>query len=426
MAERSHQPEREQREERTKAAVSTFATQAPKGKADDPAATIALVEQAIGVVMRDAQAATKVKLDRNGAVAKLRKEVVKQVQAQTGEGALGADWSAKIDRALQDVTLMDDLAAVGPKDASATQLRKLRDLMGTAEGRALLANRPALAGSALTCVDAAMLKKIDLDAAFGENTQAVLEQALVTIGEWNANQKRQTQKGQAPDPAIFGELAKATKAETWNDPDKGIGPKVFMELWRAGEYDQICALVKQGVDTNLASRARGVQGGGVGVHSGFIQPLQHYLSPLLRDIALLDDPAQPLDKDPARKAQAAGAKKVWAAVNKEKAAVTLTSWKEVKESELVAEFADKPGTIWGFEHVRQPFVQAAHETDEGLRPLRMLELWDVVEPLVQELEDFPELLDDPDKKIKALVDAGVQKAQDKLASDDPSQRFFPA
>ena len=42
---------------------------------------------------------------------------------------------------------------------------------------------------------------------------------------------------------------------------------------------------------------------------------------------------------------------------------------------MITEFKENPGTIWGFEDIRLPFVQAAHATAHGLQPLRMMELW---------------------------------------------------
>ena len=61
-----------------------------------------------------------------------------------------------------------------------------------------------------------------------------------------------------------------------------------MEFWNTGNYEQIIDLIKAGVDTSLATRSPNTKGKKDGVYSGFVQPLQHIVSPYLRDIAKLE------------------------------------------------------------------------------------------------------------------------------------------
>ena len=93
--------------------------------------------------------------------------------------------------------------------------------------------------------------------------------------------------------------------------------------------------------------------------------------------------------------------------------------REVLGSEMVLGFADAPGTIWGFEDVRLPYVQAARDTTKGdkkvgQRPLRMIDLWKTVE-LVLSKEGYTGLLEDPDRKIPEYVKLGVEKIDAAIA-----------
>ena len=84
---------------------------------------------------------------------------------------------------------------------------------------------------------------------------------------------------------------------------------------------------------------------------------------------------------------------------------TVTSWDEVKNSEWMKAFNENPGTIWGFEDVRMPYVEAGHESDKGSRPLRMWELWDA---LGLSQMDYHELLKNPKVFTKDRVDKAAQ------------------
>lgn len=259
----------------------------------------------------------------------------------------------------------------------------------------------------------------------------------------------------------------------------GTGARVFQKLWQAGNYDQICGLVGRGGDTSVPARADAVNSSTRkdrqnGDYSGFVQPLEHVIATRLRDVALLDagectfakahqarveaqacpsaDDHRAKRKAPAckdsdkhqaaivatgcpqgdaheallrntggafndqRKTQARGAKKVFAAIGGK--SISLAKWEDVQGSEMLAEFKKKPGTIWGFEDIRYPYVQAAHETPEGVQPLRMMELWETVE---QVLYAFPyeNLLTKPDATIKKYIDEGVETIRKGVAKNDP-------
>lgn len=92
-------------------------------------------------------------------------------------------------------------------------------------------------------------------------------------------------------------------------------------------------------------------------------------------------------------------------------AVTLTSWAAVKASPMIEDFTKDPGTIWGFEDVRLPFVQASHEAqrdaEQEAGPLRMMEIWDAV------LKTFPQeayrrMLDDPEGAAETFVEQALK------------------
>jgi hypothetical protein len=98
---------------------------------------------------------------------------------------------------------------------------------------------------------------------------------------------------------------------------------------------------------------------------------------------------------------------------KSKDAKMLTSWEEVKGSELIVEFTEHPGTIWGFENMRLPYVQAAHTTGHGKQPVRMLEIWDAVGKSLTP-RNYSRLIAHPEKAIQTLVEEGVKELREKV------------
>jgi hypothetical protein len=300
-----------------------------------------------------------------------------------------------------------------------------QEMLNSDEGKQALGAKPALAGAVLSSIDPTKLKDFDFDAAFGPSKNDVLAEALVAISKKPLPADVNVNRNDQLDPALFILLAKKVGPDAWNDQTatigarKGLGPRVCLTLWRNGGYDQICELIKHGVDTSLAARVQEGEGKGGGIYSGFVQPVQHIVSKRLRDVSLLEK------NDPSlrgfRKKEAEGAKKILAALEAKNTAVTITKWSDVENSEMIKEFEKKPGTIWGFEDIRMPYVQAAHATKEGVQPLRMMELWEAVTESLS-AEKYSELLDNPEKAADEFVKIGVEKIEKGLKSTDPTTK----
>jgi hypothetical protein len=283
-------------------------------------------------------------------------------------------------------------------------------MLGSAEGQQALAERPRLAGAILSAADPSALQDIDLANCFGAAKSAVMSEAALAVSRKFRPQGRETLDRTCDcDPDRFTLIARHIPLNDWNGsgagigaPRRGIGPAVCGQLWANGHYDQICQLIDLGVDT--ATSVPVTPGLNVKSRGGRVQPLQHILSPYLKaieELPAVDDPlAAPADS------AVEGARKILAALKAKGNTVTLTSYAAVTSCEMIEAFKKKPGTIWGFEEVRAPYVQAAHETDQGKEPLRMLELWEAVEPVVTCASTYDELLADPEAAIAKLVSAG--------------------
>lgn len=327
---------------------------------------------------------------------------------------LDAEWKKKIDEAVRALRL-EELDKIHGQGGITEQM------LGAKENQEALAAKPELGGAILSAVNLAWLDKVNLDTAFGQSKNDVLSEALLAIGKKNVPLKTGAELDRKAqfDPALFSKLAVQVDPDVWNDKGprkRGLGPRVCQTLWRNGNYDQICELIQHGVDTSVAARVTGTEGRGVGVYSGFVQPIQHVVSNYLRDVALVDSGDTSLPQY--RKVPAQGAKKILKALEDKGTAVTLTKWSEVKNSEIIDEFKKHPGTIWGFEDVRMPYVQAAHETSAGVQPVRMMELWEAVFESLSE-DAYTKLLDDPASAIDEFIKVGVQKIEKGLVSEDP-------
>lgn len=103
-----------------------------------------------------------------------------------------------------------------------------------------------------------------------------------------------------------------------------------------------------------------------------------------------------------------GAQRILEALNTTKKASVLTDYEDIKKSPMIATFQKEPGTIWGFEDVRMPYVQAARETEHGQKPLRMWEMWEAIDPALDE-KGYSKLLEDPDTAIPEFIKMGVDK-----------------
>jgi hypothetical protein len=288
------------------------------------------------------------------------------------------------------------------------------DMAGTERGRMLLEKNPKLRGKVVALLDPAKLDEFlnrfpdKSDVAAGA-LQAIAGKAVAPSGAV-PDRKKQL------DPAAFTRLKAQFTAADWNDKTRGLGPRVCQALWKTGNYDQIVELIQHGVDTSLPARFPGLSDPDAGIYSGFCQPVEHIVQKHLHDVSLLDQDPCPLDGD--KLIQAKGAKKILAALKAAGAAKTVTDWKDVTSSELIQEFKKNPGTIWGFEDVRLPFVQAAHGTKQGVQPVRMMELWEAVEQATQKPEAYEELLTNPDSAADKFVAIGVAKIEAGLKSGD--------
>jgi hypothetical protein len=202
-----------------------------------------------------------------------------------------------------------------------------------------------------------------------------------------------------------------------NDLDNGLAAIACNLLWvEVEDVTLLCKLVAAGVDTMVAKDVgltESLKRPREGVYSGFVQPLEHVLG---RYVGPLGDPALHATLTAEERARLPRAERVLQALAARGPGKVgaLTSYQAVRASELVDAFAHRPGSIWGFEHIRLPYVQAAHATTVGKQPIRMLELWLAVEQALT-ADAFQQLLADPTAKIKEIVDtatATMRKAID--------------
>jgi hypothetical protein len=202
--------------------------------------------------------------------------------------------------------------------------------------------------------------------------------------------------------------------EDWNNKATGIAAPVYNHLWNGGDYDKICELILMGVSTARAyilpmNSGRGSTTTEEGVWSGYIQPLEHLLSTYLKRV---DDLGRDVLGANENRAKVEGARKVLAVLSARKPPTgILTSYREVQESGLLKAFQVQPGTFWGFEDVRLPYVEAARATSQGIRPLRMMDLWAAVQDIIM-LDNYRALLQKPAETIALCVEKGVKTAND--------------
>jgi hypothetical protein len=297
----------------------------------------------------------------------------------------------------------------------------LSNMLTSDEGKQLLADNPSLAGAVISSVDPATLKKYDFAAAFGAAKNDVLAASLQAIASKPVAADKKIDRNSQLDPELFTLLAKKLSTQQWNDknvasgPRKGLAPRVFAKLLEKGNYKQICELVEAGVDTKAAANTDGAKGG-AGFYSGFVQPLQHLIQPTLRDTSLVGTKAAK-NWDQARTSKAEGAKLVLAALKKNNVADTASKWEEIKGGEWMKDFEKDPGTIWGFESVRMPYVQAGHESDKGIQPLRMLELWDAVRQGLS-YDAYVKLMSNPTVEIKKIVDSAAKTVEGQIDNQE--------
>lgn len=205
--------------------------------------------------------------------------------------------------------------------------------------------------------------------------------------------------------------------------EKGVAATTYDMLWRNGRADDIAQLVAAGWDTGQPKR------GGQG-YSGFTMPIAHQAAGWLHALdrtpeqlksAGLSVPDEDLLKKPdgpqAWAERQAMARTVLGAIGKRDAqsggqtAIMLSSYEDVKKSPVMAQWKKQPGTFWGFENVRMPFVQHAREstTESGDKGgdmvLRMMDMWTSLGKLTARIKDpqYDELMKNPGPVIERLV-----------------------
>ena len=207
-----------------------------------------------------------------------------------------------------------------------------------------------------------------------------------------------------------------------NDRTRGLGARLVFWLWHTGEYDVICDLVAAGIDVMQPYRDGSKAALIVeGIRCGYVEPLGHVLGKYVWRVHLAAKKS--LDADEARElrgvdpARIAGAGRILDVLGRQTHKPILTTFQEVLDSDFLTAFTKQEGTIWGFEYVRLPYAQAAHQTPKGQRPLRMIELWDVVGEAIT-TEEYEKLFTRPDETIRRLVDAGVKKVRAAIATSE--------
>ena len=226
-------------------------------------------------------------------------------------------------------------------DASPAGKRKLFEkLIGSSSARRLLTD-PGKGGQILGETDPDQLSQVNLDKILGNRKNEVLASALIHTASKNAppTDGGALDRANQIDPKLVSFLAKNIDLATWNAKGSVSGPsngglstKIYQRLWKNGCYDQICELIERGVDTTQPTYDPNARG--KGCHSGFIQPLQHMIQPALHDVGRLDADELPENRED----DAKGAKAVFATLDKMGVAQTVTSWSEIKNSELLKAF----------------------------------------------------------------------------------------
>lgn len=223
------------------------------------------------------------------------------------------------------------------------------------------------------------------------------------------------------DPQFGQWIWDVTTKSLWTKKENGIAAQVYNALWNASndpdKYKRIAELVKRGGTAQAFDLGRDLgRGKREGEWSGFIQPLEHLLGNYIKavhenstavDKAKLEGAALILKAVAETYAQDSGKPKAYTPV--------LTDYDRVLKSDWLTAFTQSPGTIWGFEDVRLPYVQAGHEAalsgkPVGKRVLRMMELWDAVNLAIGP-GAYSELLSDPAKSIDAFLkvaEAGIK------------------
>ncbi|MCA0873933.1 hypothetical protein LCL97_24165 [Seohaeicola saemankumensis] len=287
-------------------------------------------------------------------------------------------------------------------------------MLATGEGIEAMARDKELAAWVLSICKASDLQSSMFFDMMGDKAEDLLVPALLRIVQKSAPPEDSIEDDPTRfDKDLFKVIAEHVSVDTWNGTGKGLGsdpkalgPSIFTELVKKGHFDSVSDLIDVGADTTIAAPA--VKG--LYSYSGFSPPLQHMLFEELPLVGKLgtEKEEEMSDKD---REKAINIRMILNKLEDDKTALGLTNWKDIKDSELIAAFREEPGTIWGFEKMRTPFVAASHEEESGVRPARMMELWDAINPITKEAA-YAKFLADPKNEIPILVEAAVKAAKD--------------
>jgi hypothetical protein len=194
-------------------------------------------------------------------------------------------------------------------------------------------------------------------------------------------------------------------------PKRGLAARVFSALLKDKQYETICKLIEKGVDTTEAFNTGGTQSDQErGLYSGWLEPLQHRLA---RNLHALPEPQAGTGQS--QTPENKGMSSILECIKKRGELMMMPSWVEVKESPVITEFNNTGGTIWGFESMRQPYVQAAH-TLKPTTPVRMKDIWDAVWRAIN-ADGYKALLQRPKETINDFVDKGEKEIKEKWGQD---------
>ncbi|NMO53405.1 hypothetical protein HH310_19720 [Actinoplanes sp. TBRC 11911] len=262
--------------------------------------------------------------------------------------------------------------------------------------------------------DPAMVKKLNLKSTyFYEKLGALGEDhgPIACAAVRNYWMENTAGIGSAMYKWIFGTISTAE----WNRAGTELAARGINLLWNNRDYGRIAALLNDGVDPTKSARAYdGVKR--EGVWTGYVQPITHLLGKYLKSIKKLDTPEESSVTD-AEKVRGAKllVERLLALPSPPK---LLLDYDQVERSRMVEMFKAFPGTIWGFEDVRLPYVQAARDTGHGQQPLRMLDMWEVIQPILNP-DTYVDLIKNPDATIEKQLDEAAKVVREGIRSGNP-------
>jgi hypothetical protein len=299
---------------------------------------------------------------------------------------------------------------LGPPELLAARVRLIEAVFASKNLRQRAAERPDLIAGLVAC--AGRLVTSPQHVPWLRDKLKALDRAprvaeLVLTNEWH-------------DPKVFGAdvtawTVKCLGTDGLNKPTAGLAARMFNILWRSSDHDTMEKLIFDGVDTTQAAVVgfrNPVFHKTEGIHSGFVMPLEHLVAKYVGPAQSPELAAEASDFD---KYRLPSAKRVLAALNTRGNTRVLTDFVKVLSCPLVKKFDDAKGqgTIWGFEHIRTPYVQAVHKTTTfGKQPVRMMEIWEAVGQILNEGQ-FEALLKNPDAEIPKIISTALSRINPK-------------